>query len=161
MYIGLGHDQHSRPENPTQMSSSYHYGYCCGCDLYSYPNDTTWWPSGNYTPNYPIVDFTADFHMFGVEINDTSLRFYVDETNNTIREMTLPQLCMTDPDFVWGQTPYMPFQPLYGIINVAVTELSRDTNLSWWQTNNATTEVDWVRWYEFVPTTVESAVDTV
>ena len=99
--------------------------------------------------------------MFGVEINDTSLRFYVDETNNTIREMTLPQLCMTDPDFVWGQTPYMPFQPLYGIINVAVNELSRDTNLSWWQTNNATTEVDWVRWYEFVPTTVESAVDTV
>lgn len=48
-YVGEGHNQHSRPENPSQMSSSYHYGYSCGADHYSYPVDTVWWPSGNWT----------------------------------------------------------------------------------------------------------------
>jgi len=53
-YAGEGHFQHSRTDNPAQMSSSYHYGYGCGADLYTYPNDTVWWPSGNWTPNYPV-----------------------------------------------------------------------------------------------------------
>ena len=48
-YVGEGHNQHSRPNNPAQMSSSYHYGYSCGNDKYSYPVDTVWWPSGNWT----------------------------------------------------------------------------------------------------------------
>jgi beta-glucanase (GH16 family) len=33
-YQGQGHNQHSRTENPAQMSSSFHYGYGCGDDLY-------------------------------------------------------------------------------------------------------------------------------
>lgn len=53
-YAGEGHNQHSRTENPAQMSSSFHYGYGCGDDLYTYPNDTVWWPSGNWTPNWPV-----------------------------------------------------------------------------------------------------------
>jgi hypothetical protein len=30
-YVGEGHYQHSRTENPAQMSSSYHYGYAHAC----------------------------------------------------------------------------------------------------------------------------------
>lgn len=57
-------------------------------------------------------------------------------------------LCVTDPDFEWGQIPiYMPFQPLYGILNVAVNE-EQGANYTWWESHNATTFVDWVRWYE-------------
>jgi beta-glucanase (GH16 family) len=119
-----------------------------------YPDDTTWWPSGNWTPNYPIIDFAADFHVFGVEINETSIRWYVDNATNTIREMTLPPLCVSDPGFEWGVSPYMPFKPLYMIINTAMTEL-QNANLTWWLTNNATTLVDWVRLYEFVPSQEE------
>lgn len=48
-YVGEGHNQHSRPENPAQMSSSVHHGYSCGDDKYSYPVDTVWWPSGNWS----------------------------------------------------------------------------------------------------------------
>ena len=125
-------------------------GFCCGCDLYSYPNDTVWWPSGDWTPDWPIVDFSADFHVFGVELNDTALRFYVDNATNTIKTLALPPLCLTDPAFEWGKTMYMPFRPLYGILNVAVAEDSASVDLAWWQTHNATTLVDWVRWYEFV-----------
>ena len=33
-YVGEGHNQHSRPGNPPQMSSSFHFGYECGNDLY-------------------------------------------------------------------------------------------------------------------------------
>jgi beta-glucanase (GH16 family) len=155
-YAGRGHFQHSRPANPAQMSSSYHWGYSCGGDLYTYPNDTVWWPSGDWTPDWPIVDFSADFHVFGVELNETALRFYVDNSTNTIRTFELPPLCLTDPDFVWGETAYMPFKPLYGILNVAVAE-DAGANLTWWLDHNATTLVDWVRWYEFVP--AEAAVD--
>jgi beta-glucanase (GH16 family) len=149
-WVGQGHNQHSRAENPAQMSSSYHYGFCCGCDLYTYPNDTVWWPSGNWTPNWPIIDFAADFHVFGVEINDTAIRYYVDNATNTILTFNLPSLCVTDPAFKWGKSAYMPFEPLYGIINTAVNEL-QGANLSWWLTNNATTLVDWVRWYTWQP----------
>ena len=184
-YAGQGHNQHSRPANPAQMSSSYHYGYCCGCDLYHCerggrgprheprtgarapvhcadppkdPNDTVWWPSGDWEPNSPIIDFSASFNTFGVEINDTAVRFYVNDATNTIMTMALPPLCLTDPDFVWGKSAYMPFKPLYGILNVAVAEVSHDVDLSWWLTHNATTLIDWVRWYEYVPGEVGVAV---
>lgn len=153
-WVGQGHYQHSRTDNPAQMSSSYHWGYCCGCDNYVYPNDTTWWPSGNWTPNYPIIDFAADHHVFGVIINDTALSFYVDDVNNTIMTKAMGELCVSDPALEWGKSPYMPFQPLYGILNVAVNQ-EAGANLTWWETHNATTEVDWVRYYEWVPSAVD------
>ena len=79
-------------------------------------------------------------------MNDTALRFYMD--NYTSFELALPPLCVTAATF-HQNLPYMPWRPLYGILNVAVTP---HANRSWWQTNNATTLFDWVRWYEWVPT---------
>ena len=154
-YVGEGHFQHSRTDNPAQMSSSYHFGYGCGADLYNYPNDTAWWPSGDWDPNWPVIDFSADFHTFGVEINDTSIRWYVQnstdargEASNTIFTVAAPPLCVDQPGFEWGSSPYMPWNPLYGILNVAMNKGERT---EWWAANNATTLVDWVRWWEFVP----------
>jgi beta-glucanase (GH16 family) len=152
-YVGEGHNQHSRPENPAQMSSSFHYGYSCGADLYQYPRDTVWWPSGNWTPNAPIIDFSEAFHTFGVEINDTALRFYVDDAdNNTIFTVFAPPLCVTDAVFEsqggWGNSSYMPWRPLYGILNVA---MNKGELTDWWRANNATTLVDWVRLYTWQP----------
>ena len=151
--MGEGHNQHSRTENPAQMSSSYHYGYGCGDDLYAYPNDTVWWPSGNWTPNSPIIDFSQGFNVFGVEINDTAVRFYVNDAANTIFTKALPPLCVEDPGFAaaggWGVSPYMPWKPLYGILNTAMNR--GDANLAWWRANNATTLVDWVRFWSLCP----------
>jgi beta-glucanase (GH16 family) len=159
-YVGEGHNQHSRVENPAQMSSSFHYGYSCGDDLYRYPNDTVWWPSGNWTPNFPIIDFSASFNTFGVEINDTAVRFYVNDVENTIFTVSAPTLCVENEDFIagggWGKSPYMPWAPLYGILNTAMNR--GDANLDWWKTNNATTLVDWVKFWEYVPSVSESAV---
>lgn len=56
------------------------------------------------------------------------------------------------------QTAYMPFNPTYGILNTAV---SPNSNTTWWETHNATTMVDWVRWYAWVPDTIAAAVDAV
>jgi len=153
-YVGEGHNQHSRPENPAQMSSSFHYGYSCSDDLYKYPNDTVWWPSGNWTPNSPIIDFSLGYHVFGAEINDTAVRYYVDDPDNTIFTFTAPTLCVGDADFEamggWGKSPYIPWAPLYGILNTAMNK--GNANLDWWQTHNATTMVDWVKFWQFVPT---------
>ncbi len=159
-YVGEGHNQHSRPGNPAQMSSSYHYGYSCGADQYSYPVDTVWWPSGNWTPDAPVIDFSAGFHVFGAELNDTAVRFYVDDPANTIFTKTLPPLCVLDAGFVaeggWGKSPYMPWAPMYGILNTAMNR--GDANLEWWMANNATTLVDWVKFWEFVPAAAQAAV---
>lgn len=151
-YGGLGHYQHSTPGEPASISSTYHFGYACSDDKSSYNADSRWYP--NTTDfDYPIIDFSAGFHTFGVEVNATGLRFYVD--NVTSFELSLPQLCVTDPAFVWGSSPYAPWLPTYGILNTAVTP---NANTSWWQTHNATFLVDWVRWYQFVPDAVEEAV---
>lgn len=156
-YVGEGHFQHSRTDNPAQASSSYHFGFGCGDDLYKYPNDTVWWPSGEWEPNWPIVDFSADFHVFGVEINETALRYYIDNATNTVMTISAPPLCVTAPDFVFGESMYLPWSPMYGILNVAVNNGQDPTG--WWKTNNATTLVDWVRWWTFVPEDAPAASD--
>ena len=98
--------------------------------------------------------------MFGAEINDTAVRFYVDDPSNTIFTKTMPPLCVEDADFIagggWGQSPYMPWAPMYGILNTAMNR--GDSNLEWWAVNNATTLVDWVKFWEFVPATMEMEV---
>ena len=111
--------------------------------------DSASFPSRDWSPNWPIIDFSADFHTFGVEINSTALRFYVD--NYTSFTKFYPTLCVTDPLFLenggWGHSGYMPFKPLYSILNVAVTP---NANTSWWlQNHQTTTLVDWVKWYEY------------
>ena len=77
---------------------------------------------------------------------DTALRFYVDDVTTFVR--TMPPLCVTDPGFEWGSTAYMPFNPMYGILNVAVKQ--NTVASTWWDTHNATTLVDWVRMYTLV-----------
>ena len=148
-YALPGNYQHSRTDNPVVAQSTYHYGYSAGDDIYSYNNDSASFPSRDWSPNWPIIDFSADFHTFGVEINSTFLRFYVD--NYTSFTKFYPTLCVTDPVFLenggWGHSGYMPFKPLYSILNVAVTP---NANTSWWlQNHQTTTLVDWVRWYEY------------
>ena len=109
-------------------------------------------------PNAPIIDFSAGFHVFGAEVSDASVRFYVDDPLNTIFTRTLPPLCVTDPGFVagggWGRSPYAPWAPLYGILNTAMNR--GDANLDWWRAHNATTLVDWVKFWELVPSTAEA-----
>ena len=56
-------------------------------------------------------EVVADFHTFGVEVNDTALRFYVD--NYTSFELALPPLCVTGAAY-HNHSAYMPFKPLYG-----------------------------------------------
>ncbi len=115
----------------------------------------------SHRPNAPIIDFSAGFHVFGAEINDTAVRFYVDAPTNTILTKTLPPLCVEDAGFAagggWGSSPYLPWAPMYGILNVAMNR--GDANLAWWAKNNATTLVDWVRFWEFTPLKVEAAVE--
>jgi beta-glucanase (GH16 family) len=156
IWMGEGHFQHNRPGNPISMASSYHHGYGCSSDKYNYNIDTQWFPNMSDV-SAPVIDFSADYHTFGVEWNDTALRFYVDGNTSFIR--TLPTMCVTDPTWRaqggWGKAPYMPWEPTYGIINVAV---SQSTNIKWWQTHNATTYVDWVRWYQWVPSTAHTEV---
>ena len=143
VWLGQGHYQHSHVGQPVAMASTYHYGYGCSEDKSKYDIDSNWYPSLNYSATGKPIDFSADFHTFGVEINDTSLRFYVDDVTTFVR--TLPQLCVSDPEFVWGETAYMPWKPMYGIINVAVAQNTKPS--VWWASNNATTLVDWVRMY--------------
>lgn len=66
----------------------------------------------------------------------------------------LPPLCLSEPGFVWGKSEYMPFKPLYGILNVAMSGETQGENKTWWETHNATTLFDWVRFYEWVPSDV-------
>ena len=144
MWVGQGHEQRSEPGNPIAIASTYHWGYACLDDESSYPTNSRWYPDlSNKTA--PLVDFSAGFHTFGVEINETALRYYVDNATSFV--LTLPQLCINEQNYN-NHTPYMPFAPLYSIIDVAVTQ---NANTTWWKTHNATTLVDWVRFYEFVP----------
>ena len=113
--------------------------------MYSFSKDSSAFPSRDWSPNWPIIDYSEGFHVFGVEINDTALRYYMD--NFTTFELALPEFCVTADNY-HEHPPYMPFRTLYGILNVAVTP---HANTSWWQSNTATTLFDWVRWYEFVP----------
>lgn len=120
-------------------------GYSCGADIYNYAEDTTWFPSLVWNSTDPVIDFSMGYHVFGVEINETSLRFYTDNYTTSVR--TINELCVSNPAFEWGASRYLPWEPLYGIINVAVSEGS---NLSWWKENNTTqTFVDWVRFWTF------------
>ena len=118
-------------------------GYSCGGDIYKYDEDTSWFPSLDWNSTDPVIDFSTGFHIFGVEINATALRFYTDNYTTSVRPM--PTLCMSDPTFEWGHSRYIPWAPLYGILNVAVSGGSDQT---WWKEHNSTTTfVDWVRFW--------------
>jgi beta-glucanase (GH16 family) len=140
------------------MITTYHYGYECMGDKSRYGIDSQWWPNMSCY-SCPIIDFSADFHIFGVEINATALRWYVDDPSNTIFTLDTPTLCLSDPDFMWGKTRYAPFQPVYSILNVAV---SGGANITWWQNNpnGVETLIDSVRYYEFIPSNIDIEIGT-
>lgn len=59
----------ARGQNPTEVSSAIHYG--------------GQWPNNRFRTsgdiNFPGVDFSADFHIFALEWDVRSLRFFVDD----------------------------------------------------------------------------------
>jgi hypothetical protein len=63
------------------MASTCHYGYSAGDDASSYNIDSRWYPNTT-DDSAPIIDFSAGFHTFGVEVNTTALRFYVDNVTS-------------------------------------------------------------------------------
>lgn len=65
----------------------------------------------------PVIDYSEGFHTFGVELNATTMRFYTDNYTTSVR--SVPTLCVTNPGFEWGSSRFMPWAPLYGILNVA------------------------------------------
>lgn len=153
-YAG-GHYQHNDPKNPYSIASTYHWGFQCYKDCEHYPNASQWYPDMNDL-NASIIDFTASFHVFGVEVNDTGMRFYV----GNVTTMELVPEPQSSPTFEWGASMYPPFSALFGILNVAVSPLGDGCFKSgWWQTHNATMEVDWVRTYQWVPTCAATALD--
>ncbi len=87
--------------------------------------------------------------MFGVEINGTTLRWYVDNVT-VYHHVPTPQ---TDPSFAWGSSSYMPFSDMFMILNTAVATwgCAQPVPLKGWGTPT-TMAVDWVRAYQWQPT---------
>lgn len=86
--------------------------------------------------------------MFGVEVNDTGMRWYVDNVT-TFEHVPLPQ---SDPSFEWGSSSYPPFSEMFGILNVAVAQwgCEQPVPLGGW---GAPVQmlVDWVRVLQWEP----------
>ena len=108
-----GNFQHSRTNNPVVSSQTYHYGYSCGADVYSYTKDHADFPSRDWSPNWPIIDFSADFHTFGVEVNDTALRYYVVRFNSlTSSPEKAPPLATPTHSFTRTHSPHTSIGPI-------------------------------------------------
>lgn len=70
-YVAGFHMQHNASE-PSAIDYGLHYGYQCYSDASihagtggTYPNVTD--------PSAPVIDFNADFHIFGAVLNDTAI----------------------------------------------------------------------------------------
>ena len=139
--------QHGNESNPVSIFSTYHYGYSCYKDA-SYNKYSVPYPN-NTDPTAPIIDFANDYHIFGIEVNDTSMRWYVDNVTTFV----LTPISQSDPNYVWGDSPYPPVSKLFGILNTAVATWGCDqpVNMKGW-TEPAYMYVDWVKAYQFVPT---------
>lgn len=103
-YVAGFNKQHNSSE-PSAIDFGLHYGFTCYNDASNghheafgtFPNVTD--------PSAPVIDFNADFHIFGAILNDTAITFYVDSKVAFVISPT-PQ---SDPAFTWGKTPYVPF----------------------------------------------------
>lgn len=130
--------------------STYHYGYQC------YPDSTH--NDGKYSAKYPnisdmtapIIDYSAGYHVFGVEINATTMRWYVDDVNNTILSVVPPT--QLDPTFQWNVSPYVPIGELFMILNTAVSTwgCAQPPPLNGWA-QPAQMLVDWVKVWRWEP----------
>lgn len=86
---------------------TYHWGAECGKDA--------WETTGRYNQEFPNqtvgappIDFSADFHVFSVEWNATSIRWFVDGVFYVRRDVGQPAGL------------FVPSWPLYTIFNVAI-----------------------------------------
>ena len=140
--------QHGNASLPISQFSTYHFGFQCYQDASSNRYSRTY-PNTSDT-SAPVIDFAAGFHTFGVEVNDTGLRWYID--GETFFDFVpAPQ---SDPSFKWGSSPYPPFSELFMILNVAVATWGcpQPVPMEGWATGGPSQLlVDWVRVYEFVP----------
>ena len=104
---------------------SYHWALPGRCD-----EDQAPLPGAPYPPLFsPSIDFSQDFHVFGVEWNSTQLSFYVD--GNVYFTLNREQV-------------NIPQDPFYIILNTAISPL-------WPPSDNAAYPayhiIDWVRVY--------------
>lgn len=146
-WVGDFDHQQGNASLPPAIFSTYHYGYQCYQDA-SYNSYSVTYPNiSDHTAG--IIDYSADYHIFGIEINDTSMRWYVDNTTT----YTLTPISQEDPSFKWGSSPYPPVSSLFGILNVAVANWGcpQPPNMNNW-VEPAYMYVDWVKVYQFVPT---------
>jgi beta-glucanase (GH16 family) len=63
-----------------------------------------------------VTSLTTSFNTYGVVWNETALAFY-------INDVTRPYFTLvpTPPNnLTWGYSPYIPFTPMYLILNSAV-----------------------------------------
>jgi len=95
----------------------------------------------------PVIDFSADFHIFGAELNATHILYYVD--GNLVFVIEPP--VQSDPRHVWGKSPYTPFAAMYGIINYSVAPYgcAQPVPMDAWATPHQLF-VDYLRVYELV-----------
>lgn len=138
--------QHRNASLPVSIFQTLHYGFQCYNDA-SYNRFSAPFPNCS-DATAPVIDFSADFHVFGVELNDTSIRWYVDDAT-TFVQTPPPQ---SDPSFTWGSSPYVPFSEMFAILNVAVADWGCVQPVppeGWAQP--AQMLVDWVRVYQWVP----------
>ena len=105
----------------------------------------------------PIIDYSADFNVIGVEVNETSVRFYVNNQTNWVFSPA-PQ---GSTNYTWGKSPYTPVSKMYGILNLAIADMawacSQPINVTGWAEPQSLL-VDWVKAYQFVPTCTETTI---
>lgn len=141
-----GFDNQAGGKGPSAVFQSYHWGYSCYQDASGnaaskpFPNSSD--------PAAPVIDFSSDWHVVGAEINDTSIRWYVDNATNWV--LTPP--VQGSANYTWGSSSYLPDAPLKMILNLAVAGWGcpQPTPLAGWA-EPARYQVDWVKAWQFRP----------
>ena len=113
-YVSGFNTQHKNASEPSAIDFGLHYGYQCYHDASGNGIGSTY-PNVSDT-SAPVIDFSADFHVFGAILNDTAITYYID---NTVAFVIAP-IPQSDPAFTWGKTPYVPFSDMYAIINYSI-----------------------------------------
>lgn len=153
-YVAGFQYQHGNRSLPSAIDGGIHYGYSCYDDVgggigATFPNtsDTT----------APVIDFSADYHVFGAVINETgsggSITWYVD--GQQWYTFTQPQ----QPNITWGKSPYIPFSSMYAIINYSIAPYGcpqPPPNGAWEAPHQLL--VDWVKVYQWQPDAQDAAV---
>ena len=113
---------------------TYHWGPSCD-------NDS--WTKGKYNQDYPNItdgqpriDFSQDYHIFSVEWNTTSIRWFVDGNFYVRRDVDEP------PGL------FIPSWPLYTIFNVAIASWGGGPQPPSLENYPTYMYVDWIKVYQ-------------